>query len=208
MAFGTAYFVLTTKHSDFDSKNRPRLERWRHWWNIMDKRSVGDVFVFEREDACRKLYALRVEQCISFGSETSIRYVRALTQKRAAEAGFRGEGEVLEYHRPTYEEAQELTRRAEEDDLRRYREDIEKFRAVIERAHARFPNIDRSEIPAVDDQYPRREKVYVEHYVAALFQCGAVPDAEIEDLAKTLKTGHGNLRYWHDAPVIKMVPNS
>ncbi len=209
MAFRTAYFVLTTKYSPFEPGWNPRLEQWKGWWNItQEHRPIGDVFVFEREDACRRLYEYKVSLCTTYGSDTTIRYMRAFTRKGAAESGFRGEGEIIENYRPTYEEAKELTRRAKEEDFRRHQRDNQRYRAVIDRAHSRFPNIDRSQVPAVDDQSSSRETIYLQQYVAGLYQCGAIPDNEIDVLLKSVETGHGDLRYSDFAPVVEMVPNS
>ncbi|MDF3181444.1 hypothetical protein, partial [Mesorhizobium sp. P17.1] len=118
MAFTTGYFVITTKGSDFDSKKPLKLKPYKDCWIIMDGFiDVGDIFVFEREDACRRLYEFKKTRSRRYGSETSIRFIRSLTRKGAAKSGFVGEGEVLEYFRPTYEEAQEYAKQDRQEEL-------------------------------------------------------------------------------------------
>ncbi|WP_156389063.1 hypothetical protein [Mesorhizobium sp. Root695] len=208
MAFKTGYFVITSKYPDFNSKRTLKLDPFKDYWLVKDQFDiVADIFVFEREDACRRLYPFKTECSQKYGSEASIRFIRSLTRKGAAKCGLRGEGEILEYFRPTYEEAQKYEKLAREAELTRVCEDIEKYRKLLEHTHQKFPKIDRSGIPVRNAENPHTERVYLDRYVCGLARCGAISDNAMKDFRASLRTGYSDHRFTEFADNIAMVPN-
>ena len=209
MAFRTGFFVITSKSPDFDSKRTLKLESFKDYWLVRDGFNiVADIFVFEREDACRRLYPFKMECSQKYGSETSIRFIRSMTRRGAAKSGLEGEGEILEYFRPTYEDAQKYEKLARELELTRVREDIEKYRTLLERTHQKFPKIDRSGIPVANTENRLTEKVYLDRYVCGLARCGAISDHEMKNFRASLKTGYSDHRYTELADHIVMKPDN
>lgn len=208
--FSTGYFVVTQTYPSFDRRRKKdyNLEVVKDFWLIKNGRDIlGDVFVFEREDAARRLYQFKCTTGESYGSQTNMRFIRARTRKGAARSGMDDSGEILEYFQPTFEQAQEYARIARQRTIQAHREDVAMYRSVIEMAHTRFPKIDRSAIPRAREDDPQREVFELGDYAVSLYRCGALTEAEIHAAQKSSKSGYSDYRYAEDHYQLVLLPN-
>lgn len=213
--FTTGYFVVTLKYPSFDWRRQKeyKLELVQNYWLIkLGHDIVGEVFVFEREDAARRLYQYKCTADegvgLGFGSVTHFRFVRSMTRKGAAKSGMNDIGETLEFFEPTHEQAQEFAHAARERKIQSLRDDIAMYRAVIDVAHSRFPKIDRSAIPDTREENIERERLELGDYVISLYRCGALNKSEIEGAQKrAVRNGCSDYRYSEDRYDLVMVPN-
>ncbi|WP_157784733.1 hypothetical protein [Sinorhizobium fredii] len=208
--FSKGFFIVSQFYPSYDGRNKKSyrmLFTHGYWLLHRDHNHVGEIFVFEQRDAAKRLYDFKVTTGERYGSKTSLRFHRAMTQKGAAAAVADGHGELLEYFSPTYQEAEEFARIAAERREQAYRDDVATYRALIEKAHERFPKMDRSAIPQPNEDNPHTEAIYLGHYAISLFRCGAISADEIDRAQKSSKNGFSDYRYAEDRYELVMVPN-